>query len=56
MARMAYFGTFGVVVLFTILSWQDLSSNLGVSASMEKNIPTPKMSSFAGPTLKILYW
>ena len=55
MVEMSHFATFSVFLVLALLSWRDLMRPADAQVAT-KDIPTPKFSAFAGPTIKFLYW
>jgi len=51
--NMTRLGILAVFIAFALITWRDLSKP--VEAQRTKDIPTPSLSKFAGPTLSFLY-
>ncbi len=47
--------TAGVFILVALMTWRDLTQPTEAQKT-GKEIPTPKLAKFAGPTLRFLFW
>ena len=55
MAEMAQFSMIAVFAALIFLTWKDLLYTEQVQ-DVQKDIKAPKLSKFAGPTIKFLFW
>ena len=55
MADMTRFASVGFFLFVLLVTWMDLYRPLEAEKE-PKNMPAPKMASFAGPTLKFVFW
>ena len=55
MAEMSHLATAGILICLALMSLKDISQPADAQ-KITKDIPAPKLSNFAGPTLKFLYW
>ena len=55
MAEMSQLAVVGLFLAVCLLSFRDLSRPVEAQKAT-KNIPEPRLATFAGPSLKFLYW
>ena len=53
--EMSHLATIAVFLVFAAITWRDLTQPVQADKPT-KDIPTPKLAKFAGPTLKFLFW
>ena len=55
MAEMSHLAIAGLFVALAMVTWRDLSQPVEAQKTV-KEIKTPKLAKFAGPTLTFLFW
>ena len=55
MAEMSHLATLGIFIALAVVSWRDFSKPVDAQKP-PKDIPTPKLAKFAGPSLRFLFW
>ena len=55
MADVSRFASLGFFLFVILITWMDLYRPLDAEKDL-KTMPAPKMASFAGPTLKFVFW
>ena len=55
MAEMSQLAAVGIFICLAFMTWRDLTTPTQAQKTT-KEIPTPKLAKFAGPTLRFLFW
>lgn len=55
MADLMRFTPVGIALCLILMTWRDLTMPVDAQKA-SKDIPEPKLSKFAGPTLRFLFW